>query len=323
MKRGLPVLFVVALWAVAANAQAKSDREHAGLRGAVQSVRTEVSEFAPEGGGSVEGRRRLLQTITYNARGDRVKLVDYNHDGSVAQTLVHTFDGLGRNNGYEEYTGGLKTPRRHVYVLDDRGRRIEYSFVQPDGSAGEKCLYRYDARGNVVEETLHGHKGELISRNVLAYDEEGRQVSQTRYNADGSVSAIISNSYDAQGKPVERVRHEGDTLTYRVRYFYDRRMRVAAQETVGSVVEPDVNPSEAHAPGRVVYVYKGKGQPAETIAYAPDGSVREKVYIEYDSRGNWIKRTHLIGSRESGRRESRRIVRRAITYGRDVNGITR
>jgi hypothetical protein len=314
MKRGLSILFVVALWVVAANAQAKTDREHDGLRGAVQSVRTEAAEFAPKGGRSVEGKRRLLQTVTYNARGDGVKLVDYNHDGSVAQTLVYTFDGQGRTNGYEEYTGGMTTPRRHVYVLDDRGRRIEYGFVQPDGSAGEKHLYRYDARGNVIEETLNGHKGELISRNVFAYDAEGRPISQTRYNADGSVSSIISSSYDAQGKPVERVRHEGDTLTYRVRYFYDRLKRVAAQETAGSVVGSDVHPSEAHAPGRVVYVYKGKGQPKETIAYAPDGSVRERVLIEYDARGNWIKRTRLVVSGESGRGESRRVEYRTITY---------
>jgi hypothetical protein len=314
MKRALIIMFAVALWAVAANAQAKTDRERARLRGGVQSVRTEAAEFAPKGGGSVAGKRRLLQVVTYNARGDRLKQVDYNHDGSVAQTLVCTFDGQGRANGYEEYTGGLTTPRQHLYVLDDRGQRIEYSFVQPDGSAGEKYLYRHDARGNIIEETLHGHKGELISRNVFAYDDKGRPTSQTRYNADGSVSSIIASTYDAQGMPVERVRHEGDTLTYRVRYFYDRLMRVVAQETVGSVVESDIHPSEAHAPGRVVYVYKEKEQPKETIAYAPDGSIRERVSLEYDSRGNWIKRTRMAGSGEGSRRELRRVEYRTITY---------
>jgi hypothetical protein len=99
-----------------------------------------------------------------------------------------------------------------------------------------------------------------------------------------------------------------------VRYVYDRKLRVIAQETVGSVVEPDVPPSEAHAPGRVVYIYKGLDQPREMIAYAPDGSLRERVLIEYDARGNWIKRTHLAESGNRSRPEPRRVEHRSITY---------
>jgi YD repeat-containing protein len=238
--------------------------------------------------------------------------VDYNYDGSVAQKLVYTYDAQGRSTGYEEYTGALAAPRRHVYVADDQGRRVEYRIVQPDGAAGEKYLYKYDAKGNLSEEALHEHKGALISRNTFAYDGEGRQVSQTRYNSDGSVSSTSSTSYDAHGRPVERVRHEGDILTYRVRYTYDAKGRVVAQETVGSVVEADVSPSEAHAPGRVVYVYKGKEWPHAALVYAPDGSLRERVEIEYDSRGNWTRKTRL--TQPGAASQSRRVEYRAITY---------
>jgi antitoxin component YwqK of YwqJK toxin-antitoxin module len=313
MKRVITALLVSALW-VGANAQSKTDREQAGLLGAVRTVRTEAAEFTSKNGKSVEGVRVPLRTVSYDARGNRTRQVDFNHDGSVAQTLVYTYDANGRSTGYEEYTGAMSVPRKHVYVLDDKGNRIEYSFVQPDGSAGEKYLYKYDPKGNLAEESLFDHKGGLISRNVFAYDDKGRQVSQTRHNADGSVSSIISFSYDAQGKPVERVRYESDVLTYRVRYVYDRKMRVVVQETVGSVVEADVPPTEAHAPGRVVYVYKGAGQPGEMIAYAPDGALRERVVIKYDSRGNWIEKTLLVESEKRNRREARRVEHRTITY---------
>ena len=311
MKSAFTLILVGALWA-GAPAQAKTDKELAGLRGAVQTVCIEAAEFTPRGGSSVEERRVPLQTVAYDARGNAVRRVDYNYDGTVAQTLVYTYDAQGRGTGYEEYTGALAAPRRHVYALDEQGRRVEYRIVQPDGAAGEKYLYKYDAKGSLVEEALHEHKGALISRNTYAYDGEGRQVSQTRYNSDGSVSSTSSTSYDAHGRPVERVRHEGDTLTYRVRYAYDARGRVVAQETVGSVVEADVAPAEAHAPGRVVYVYKGKEWPRAALAYAPDGSLRERVEIEYDARGNWTKRTRLMRPGAAG--ESRRVEYRAITY---------
>ncbi|HEY0100065.1 MAG TPA: hypothetical protein VGB76_14040 [Pyrinomonadaceae bacterium] len=306
-------LLVAALWG-GANAQSKSDREHDGLRGAVRALKLEAAEFTSKNGKSVEGARVLLRTVTYDARGNKTRQVVYNHDGSVAQTLVYASDPQGRSTGYEEFTGTLSVPRKHVYVLDDKGNRIEYSLVQPDGSAGEKSLYKYDARGNVAEESLYDHKGGLISRNVYAYDDRGRQVSQTRYNADGSLSATSALSYDAQDNLIERMRYESDILTYRVRYVYDRRMRVIAQETVGSVVESDVPHSEAHAPGRVVYTYKGGEQPRELNIYAPDGSIRERVVIEYDARGNWIRKTHLAESGKRGRWEARRVVRQTITY---------
>ncbi len=60
----------------------------------------------------------------------------------------------------------------------------------------------------------------------------------------------------------------------------------------GSFVETDFS-AETYVPGKIVYVYKGKDQPKEAVAYNQDGSLRERVVFVYDSRGNWIKKTHL------------------------------
>jgi antitoxin component YwqK of YwqJK toxin-antitoxin module len=317
MRRIIPVLIIGLLCNGAlSGAQTTPGTAKADLNGAVKAVRYEVSEFASKGGKRVEGRRMPLQTVTYDANGNKVEQLEYNPDGSVARKLVYTYDARGRANGYEDHAAGSSAPRRHIYVFDEKGKRIEYRIVQPDGAAGEKYLYKYDVRGALIEESLHDHKGALISRNVYAYDDRDRQVSQTRYNADGSLSSIISVSYDAGGKPIVRTRFEGDTLTYRVRYVYDSKGRVLEQETAGSVVESDVPASELHAPGRVVYVYKGKEQPREANAYNPDGSVREKVVIEYDARGNWIKKTRLIKLNGSGKSEPQRVEYRTITYWR-------
>jgi len=194
-----------------------------------------------------------------------------------------------------------------------RGRQGP-ALSQPDGSAGEKYLYKYDVKGNTLEEALHDHKGALISRKVYGYDDRGRQISQTIYNADGSLSSTTSVSYDEGGKFIERIRREGVTVTYRVRYVYDRQGRVVEQQTVGSVVGSDLRVPESHAPGRVVYVYKGKDQPREATAFDPDGSVREKVVIEYDSRGNWIRKAYLIQLAGSSKSVPRRVEYRVIKY---------
>lgn len=316
MRKVLFVLIVGLLWnAPPAGAQTSDDKGATDLHGAVKTVRHEMAEFTPIGDKRVAGRRTPVQAVAYDAKGNKVEQVSYNEDGSVALRLVYTYDAGGRGTGYEEYAGGAGNARRHVYVFDEKGRRSEYRIVQPDGAAGEKHVYKYDARGRLLEESLQGHKGELISRNVYAYDDEGRQVSQTRYNADGSLSSTTSISYDERGQPAERVRFEGDTLTYRVRYVYDRKGRVIAQETTGSVVESEMPHAEASPPGRTVSVYKdGAEQPREMIVHAPDGSVREKVLIEYDARGNWIRKTRLVQPGKSRRWESQRVEYRTITY---------
>ena len=307
MKRFLAILFVC-LSSVGASAQARSDRGHDGLLGSVQTVKTEVVEVAEK---NDEGPRMIVQTIDYDARGNRIKRVDYNRDGSVAETIVYTFDTDGRSTGYEDFTPGLEKPRKHIYILASDGRRSQYKMIQPTGKpADEKYVYKYDGNGNKIGEELF-HKDSLVSRNENTYDANGRLISQVIYNPDGTVSARIQNSFAADGKPVERIRHDGDLITYRVRYKYDDKGRLLEREVNGSFVDMESS-SESYTTGKVVYTYKSKDQPKEAITYNPDGSFREKILFDYDSNGNWKKKTRKV--RVAGKEVTQQIEYRTIKY---------
>jgi hypothetical protein len=310
--RALILLLSATFW-FAANGQTKRDVEHDRLLGPVQTVSTEVAEFTTQDGKSVEGPRMPLQTVTYDARGNRVKRVDLNRDGSVAQTIVYKYDANGRNTGYEDYVTGLSEPRKHIFTFDEKGNRVGYRIEQPTGKeADEKYVFKYDGSGNKIAEELY-HKTSLISRNENAYDQQGRLISQVSYNPDSTVSSRIIVSLAPDGKPVERTRHDGDPLTYRVRYKYDSKRRLIEVETTGSYVETD-SATEDHITGRVVYVYKGKDQPKEMLVYNQDGTLRERVVIDYDSRGNWTKRTHRVKAAPAAKELTRQIDYRTITY---------
>ena len=313
MKRILTALLIWGLWFVAVNAQTSSDKERDRLFGPVQTVTTEVAEFTEKDDKSVEGGRMRLHEVSYDARGNRVKRVDFNRDGSPAQTIVYNYDAEGRSTGYEDYASGLSTPRKHVYILDQKGNRAEYRMVQPSGSAAdERYVYKYDANGNKVAEELH-HKTSLVSRTENSYDTQGRLTSQTIYNPDGSISARMRVSFSPEGKLVERIRHDGDLLTYRVRYTYDTKGRLVEVETTGSYVETDSN-SEGYVTGKVVYVYKGKDQPKEMLIHNQDGSLRERVVFDYDSHKNWTRKTHYVKPSPTAKEAPRQIEYRTITY---------
>ena len=309
MKRALTTI-LGALLLVTANAQTDKDRDH--LLGHVLTVKTEVSEFITRNGKNVEGPRMPVQTIAYDARGNRIKRVDFNRDGSVAQTFTYTYDAEGRCTGYEDYMSGLETPRKHVYVLDTKGRKTEYSIIQPNGKpADEKYVYKYNPSGYKIADELY-HKTSIISRNQNSYDDQGRLTGQIFYNPDGSISAKIQNTFAADGKALERIRYDDELVTYKVRYTYDNRGRLVETQTAGSFVDEEFN-SEGHAAGRVVYVYKGKNQPKEAITYNPDGSFRERVVFDYDSEGNWTRRTRRVKA-ANGKEIPQQIEYRTITY---------
>jgi hypothetical protein len=98
-----------------------------------------------------------------------------------------------------------------------------------------------------------------------------------------------------------------------VRYAYDNKGKLVELETTGSYVETDPD-AEGYVTGKVVYVYKGKDQPKETLIFNPDGSLREKIVSDYDSRGNWTRRTHLVRSAQTGKELPQQIEYRTITY---------
>ena len=185
--------------------------------------------------------------------------------------------------------------------------------MQPTGKDGdEKYVSKYDDNGSLVAEELY-HKTTLVSRNENTYDQQGRLIAQVSYNPDSTVSMRIRVSLAPDGKPVERTRHDGDLLTYRVRYTYDKKGRPVEVETTGSFVDND-STAEGHITGKVVYVYKGKDKPKEMLVYNPDGSLRERIAIDYDSRGNWTKRTHRVKAAQGGKELTRQVDYRTITY---------
>ena len=310
MRRVSTIVFFC-VFPVVVSAQAKPDREKDGLLKSVQTVETEIVELITKDGKSVEGPRMPVQTVDYDKRGNRVKRVDLNRDGSTAQTIVYTFDTEGRSTGYEDFTPGLEKPRKHIYLLASDGRRSEYKMIQPTGKpADEKYVYKYDGNGNKIAEELY-HKDSLISRNENTYDAKGNLISQIIYNPDGTISARIQNSFAADGKPVERIRHDGDLVTYRVRYKFDDKGRLLEREVNGSYVDMESS-SESYTTGKVVYTYKGKDQPKEAITYNPDGSFREKIVFDYDSHGNWKKKTRKV--RVAGKDVMQQIEYRTIKY---------
>lgn len=109
---------------------AATDRDQDGLSGPVRRVKTETAKITVKNGKPVEGARAVLETTTYDQKGNRV------------------------DNAYFLEAGGSLTGKE-VYKYDERGNIIEMTLRNEDGSLLSKEVYTYefDAVGNWVKMT--------------------------------------------------------------------------------------------------------------------------------------------------------------------------
>ena len=109
---------------------AASEREQDGLAGPVRRVKTETSKIVVKSGRPAEGPRQVLETTTYDQKGNRV------------------------DNAYFLAAGGSLTGKE-VYKYDERGNIVEMTLHNDDGTllAKEVYTYEFDAVGNWVKMT--------------------------------------------------------------------------------------------------------------------------------------------------------------------------
>lgn len=182
-----PVPLVVARRAHASSAA--SDREQDGLAGPVRRVKTETAKIAVKNGKPVEGARAVLETTTYDQKGNRV------------------------DNAYFLEAGGTLTGKE-VYKYDDKGNIVEMTLHNADGSllAKEVYAYEFDAVGNWVKMTtsvamIEGGKvtfepSEVTYRTISYFLDEGMLAKMSQ---PASSPAPTANSSAAPSQPAANV----------------------------------------------------------------------------------------------------------------------
>ena len=349
MRKFYVSLVLCLLWITPIVSQIKTDKDRDQLVGQVKSVKAYLIEFVRLGNGIAEEKRRPWYYTTYNTEGNFASRTTYDRSGPIIQKLVYTYDANGRSTGYEEYAAmvdkNLGVPRHHVYRLNEEGRRVEYIVFESNGSVAQRFVYKYDARGNLIEEQWYTHTGRLGGRLVSTFDEQGNQTSQTSYLEDGALSWKNVSKYDANGNRTEWIQHQGNTLKYKILFSYDSKNRMLENETVEFNRIPGTLPAtHSPEPGKVVYTYDDDKRTKEVATYEVDGMLKQKVVhayderknevglttfsadssrkngetysinIEYDSQGNWTRKTRLIQSEKGGQPQPYHAEMRVITY---------
>jgi periplasmic protein TonB len=167
---------------------AASEREQDGLAGPVRRVRTEIAKISVKGGKPVEGDRQVLETTTYDQKGNRV------------------------DNAYFLAAGGSLTGKE-VYKYDERGNIVEMTLHNDDGTllAKEVYTYEFDAVGNWVKMTtsvavMEGGKvsfepSEVTYRTISYYLDQNVLAKMSQTPAPGAPAANSQPQPAAKPQP--------------------------------------------------------------------------------------------------------------------------
>lgn len=297
MKRLFAFLVLSFLMSAPVTAQDKIDCRHEGLLGPVKTVEAGRTGLPVVDGKGVEGPHLVMRQTSYNERCDRTEMTQYGTDGKILERLVYTFDALGRNTGYDEFSSAvdkkLATPRRHIYVVDGNARIIEYTVFDSDGSLNSRFTYEYDAKGNKLAENFYSWMGTRGNRVVYTYDEKGHQLSATCYKADDTVSWKTTTSYDTDGRKIEWSNFQAGILRYKIKYRYDDQGRISEEETFEFNAPPNLITSHSPVPGKIVYDYNDSERTKEVTTCLPSGTLKSREIRTTDERGNETSRRTL------------------------------
>jgi protein TonB len=175
-----------------APALAVNDREQDGLLGPVRRVKTETAKIAVKNGKPFEGSRAVLETTTYDNKGNKV------------------------DNAYFLAAGGSLTGKEN-YKYDDKGNMIEMTLHNEDGSLLSKEIYSYefDAVGNWVKMTtsvavIEGGKltfeaSEITYRTIAYYLDETMVAKMSQPSAAPPAPAPVASPSPAPAKASAQV----------------------------------------------------------------------------------------------------------------------
>lgn len=180
----LPLLV---LCVCSASAQRKTDREAAGLKGAVKSVRLESATRTTADGKTVASARILRSVSVYDEQGNRVESTSFKHDGSVLSKTSYHRDAQG-NSVLTAYDGDGKFMRKTVQLVNSQGKFVGFIFFGANGELQQRSVETRGSNGRLSEEAVYDANGKILYRKVFSYDGEGKQTDYAVYDASGNIT---------------------------------------------------------------------------------------------------------------------------------------
>jgi hypothetical protein len=270
----LPILIVVACSFVGMSQE--NYRESDELVGLVHTVRISFADVK----NGVEQPYGGTLIITYSRNGNKIARADYATDGSFLSTTTYKYDNKERL--IEEVTdiASNTQSKRITYTYDDQCKSIDIIRYQ-SGKMGWKETYIFDSDYD-LEKYKHSDASLMTAKWIehRVFDKNGKIA--WKVTAENTTNQRIENYQYYMVEPLDRLKMNGRKIIY----AYDNQGKIKGcsyYNASGELIHQDA------------WFYRPDGLIAKIADYDDAGKLKDRVVwnYEFDSTGNWVKRTDL------------------------------
>ncbi len=258
-----------------AQTQTRPDGEREKLIGLIRNLRVERVEAPGQ-------PRKAVAAYVYDSRGNLTESVVFGSDGAPVSRNVSTYDGQGLKTEQSQYKSKDVLISRTIYSHNSAGLVIEADEYDEKNTLRLKTLFSYDEAGRFIEKRQM-RDNELGLKIRYKYNSDGRLSEQVNSNKEGIVHFkavhlyapdLIRSEYlqyrDQQAPPVKTIRiHNLKKGTTEIGYYR----------------------SSGDIAWKWVFTYDDKDN-VTGEEFSNNAALDRCSYeYEYDSMGNWTKRT--------------------------------
>ena len=176
---------------------------------------------------------------------------------------------------------------RELYFYDEEGYRFKEILYNPNGSIGSRIVYTFDKKGKIAQSECFNYLGVNF---IYKYDGDGNRIEAHKYYGDGKLYYKATYRYDKKGNRTEEKVFTGDgKLFSKWKYVYD---------DVGNRTVKERYFANGQLDCRFTFEYDAEHKKTLWKTFGPEGKLLSQgsYSYEYDSRGNWIRKTKKEGA---------------------------
>ncbi len=268
---------------------------------------------------------RLKSYVSYSSSVDETL--------STPQKNDYKLDDKGNVIEYVNYQPDGTLGSRTLYKYDAKGNKTEEIFYSWNGTPTGKLLNTYDEAGHLLTATSYIEDDSINWKIACTYNTKGNQIEWLQFIA-GVLRYRVTYNYDDKNRVIEQETFE---------YNKPPNMRTTHAPEPGKIVytyndtkrakEVETYKEDGSLKHKMIYLMDERGNEIEWRTFNADGSPKnseihwydkarlsctltgiEIANIEYDSKGNWIKKARLIKSADAAEPEAYSAEYRVITY---------
>lgn len=212
----------------------------------------------------------------------------YQKDGKYTEWGIlynkkYTFDNTGRYTEYTELTSTGALSYKIKYAYNAKEKKATVSYFDKDEKPTIKKIWSYTNSGQLAQIQEYNKENRADWRYVYTYNNNGNRVLMESYRPDSTLYSKTTYSFDAKGNETGYLLQTPGYANSGRSYIYDDKGNRTEETWLNGKNEADF---------RFVNKYDAYGNMTEQQKYR-QGKLSDTTTwkYEYDSKGNWTKRT--------------------------------